>query len=612
MLVLHHGNRLEALADGLVDLLRHPAAPPLVPEVVVVQNAGMARWVAMRLARALGVAANVRFPLPAAYVWDVFRRLLADVPPAAALEPARATWHLMALLATLEDAPRFAPLRRWLDGADERGRWELARRIADLFDQYLVHRPDWIRAWECGDDEGWQAELWRRLVARADPRHRVRLADEFARTLDAAAVARAGLPPRLALFGIPTLAPLHLDVFAALADHLDVHVFLLNPCREYWGDIVAERDLVRRAGAREPAALHLEVGNSLLASLGRQGRDFLDLVLARLERPAGREAERFVAPAGDGMLPAIQADLLALRERGTAAHPATPAAADDRSIQAHACHGPMREVEVLHDQLLALFEAHPDLRPADVVVMTPDVETYAPCVEAVFATAPPDRYIPFAIADRSVRAESPLVEVFFELLALPGGRYEATRLLAVLEHAAVRRRFELGEADLPAVRAWLRTSGIRWGIDAASRARLGLPAVAEHTWRFGLDRLLLGYALAGEDERLFAGLLPCEGVEGTEARALGRLARFAEAAFTLDRDLAAPRPVAAWADTLVALLDAFVAPGDDAEEAAAQAIRSALDAMRADAADAGFTAPVALDVVVAHLREALDAPRPSG
>src|SRR5262249_49835157 len=153
-----------------------------------------------------------------------------------------------------------------------------------------------------------------------------------------------------------------------------------------------------------------------------------------------------------------QTDLLRLRPRDTAAG----SALDDRSVQVHACHSPMREVEVLHDQLTALFAAHPDLRPADVVVMTPAIATYAPCVDAVFGAAPRARAIPFTIVDRSARAEHPLVDAFLALLDLPGSRYEAPRLLALLDVEAVRRRFDVSPADLAALRTWVRASGVRW------------------------------------------------------------------------------------------------------------------------------------------------------
>lgn len=672
MLTVHQSNRLEILAGRLAAILGDSPGAPLTPEIVVVQNAGMKRWLSMRIARQLGICAGVAFPLPAELVWQAFRALLDGVPESSPLEPEVATWALMGSLARLEADERFAPVRAYLTSAgaaaDDTRRYELARRVADTFAQYLFFRHDWIRAWERGElatgepgaapgaapDEAWQAELWRRLVAaRGGAAHFARLEEELRRRLGQLApgeqagsgdAARgADLPRRVSLFGLPALPPAILDVFLALGRHLDIHLFLLNPSRAYWFDARSHRDQereARRVRQLDPSLLHREVGNSLLASLGRQSRDFIASVLA-FDDEHVRHVERFEDPleAGAGaagsqlagarssaaqpplLLHQIQADILDLRERGAVAAGAKPdpdrfpaiasISLDDRSVQVHACHGPMREVEVLHDQLLALFEANPDLGPCDIVVMTPDIDTYAPCIEAVFATAHPNRYIPFSIADRSIAAESPIVAAFLSLLELPGSRYDANRILDLLELPAVQRRFGLDAEQVELVQRWVRETGIRWAIDGASKASLGLPPTPEHTWRFGLDRLLLGYAFPGCGETLFAGILPDDEVEGAEALALGRLALFTEELFSLDTALATPRSVAAWTADLAALLD-LIFLADDEEEVSVQAMRGALGETRQAAESAGFADPVSLEVVRLDLRRKLESPAREG
>ena len=418
----------------------------------------MARWLSLRLARALGVAANIRFPLPGGFLWDTFRSVLPHVPESDPLERRVTVWHLRAILDGLDDAPRFEPLRAYLRAADECGSYELAARIADLFDQYLVYRPQWIARWEAGADEGWQAALWRALVARTAEPHRARVQDAALSAL-AKPPAAGTLPRRVAVFGIPTLAPAYLHGFRRLAEHVDVHLFLLAPCREYWGDVARPRRT--RAGGVEGGAPETP-GAALLASLGKQGRDFLDLVIdcdPHVDEPAFRE------PGDDSLLHALQTDMLTLR----AGDGRIAIAPDDRSIQVHVCHGPMREVEVLYDQLLWLFEQHPDLTPADVVVMTPDIDAYAPAIEAVFGGAAGPRRIPFTIADRSLRADSPLVEAFLGLLDLPDSRYDADRLLTLLEAPAVHRRFGIASGDMDLVQRLVTESAVRWGVDAASR-----------------------------------------------------------------------------------------------------------------------------------------------
>ncbi len=593
MFAVVHGNRLEVLADRLIALLVERPPPPMTPDIVVVQSRGMARFLSLRLAEAAGIAANVRFPLPGAFLWETFRTLVPGAPAASALDPGVAAWHLRAVLDGLDAAPQFAPLHDYLRDADERGRHELAARIADVFDQYLVYRPQWVARWEAGEGDDWQPALWRRLVARLSDPHR---GQGPAAALDAlASGARpAGLPGRLAVFGIPTMPPAYLAAFRQLAEHVDVHLFRLSPSTHRW-------DPPRTPPPPGPPP---EPGHPLLASLGKQGLDFLDLVL---DLAPHREEDAYVEPGDDSLLHALQTDLLTLRERAGR----MTVAAGDRSLQLHVCHGPMREIEVLHDQLHWLFEQHRDLTPADVVVMTPDIETYAPCIEAVFGGAQGAWRIPFTVADRSPRAEHPVVEAFLGLLELPGSRFEADRLMALLDVPAVHRRFGLAAGDLDLVQRLVRESAVRWGVDAAMRARLGLPDVAEHSWGYGLDRLLLGFALPGGDRRLLDGVLPCDAVEGSDAQVLGRLATFVRAAASLDESLAAARPMRTWASVLLGLLERFV-DADDADAGAVAAVVAAVQALEDDGRRAAYDAPVSIELLRVLLGRALAQPSPRG
>ena len=600
MLTIHHSNRLEALVDALASVTREPLESPFSTEIVVVQSRGVARWLALRLADASGVCANVRFPFPTAYAWELYRAVCGDIPEQSAFAPEVLAWRILGVLPELESTPAFAPVRDYVRG-DALRRSGLATRLAALYDEYLVYRPDWIAAWEKGDAPHWQGRLWQRLALDAATPHRAALHAQLLRTLDKGDA--AALPQRVSVFGAPALPPALLQLFGALGRKIEVHLFVQNPCREFWGDIRDPAAIARSALARSPEARYLESGNRLLASLGKQGRDFFDL-LAGIDAEGIEQTDAFVEPRGSSLLASIQAQILELRER-TAEAPRIVVAKDDRSLQVHSCHSAMREVEVLHDQLLALFAAHPDVEPSDVVVMTPDIETYAPYVEAVFGTATPR--IPFSVADRSAERSSTLAATLMALLALPGSRFEAHRVLGLLDEAAVRRRFRLSEADLETVRRWVGEAQIRWGIDGAQRAVFGVPPTHEHTWRFGIERLLLGYALPAQGERLFAGVLPYDEIEGSLGEVLGRFASFAEAAIALDAELRDPRPVARWCDALHRILaDFFDASEERAEEL--EAVRSAVAAIESESRAAGFRDAVPLAVVLETLRDRLESP----
>ncbi|MGE3542117.1 MAG: exodeoxyribonuclease V subunit gamma [Candidatus Tectimicrobiota bacterium] len=600
MLHVHYSNRLEILADQLAERLRQPCGSPLLPDIIIVQSTGMARWLSLHLAQRLGICAQIHFPFPAAFVWDLYRRLLRSVPEMSPFAPDVLTWRIMALLACLDDAPCWAPLQAYCAEGDDATRFALAAKIAEVFDHYLVYRPDWIRQWEHGAEDHWQAALWRRLVTDQAP-HRVQLQAQLLQVIQPERLAHADLPTRLSLIGIPTMPPAYLEVFARLATCLDVQGFFLQPCREPWQDGRAEQENVQRKSRSDTTGLSKVTKNRLLASMGTLGRDFLGLV--QVYQP--QTTAQFLEPGDDTLLHSLQSDILHGRDRGTATWPRTPLSPHDRSIQVHVCHSRMREVEVLYDQLVGLCERLPDLSPADILVMTPDIDAYAPLIEAVFTPHDRNRVLPFSLADRNPRLESPLITGFFALLELASSRYAVNQLCTLLELPAVQYRFGLAAGDLPLVQRWLRETAVRWGIDEEGRAALGLPAIREHTWQAGLDRLLLGYALPGDHRQCFADLLPYEAVEGTEAQILGCLHTFAAATFRLATTLREARPAAAWVSTLTALLDQFFQP-DETEELDIQAIRSALQHLQQTVTQASFEASLSLDVIAACLRRSLD------
>jgi len=606
MLHVHVSNRLERLADELARLAADGRADAFREECIVVESRGMERWISLHLARRIGVWARARFPFPSAFASDLFRR--ADGEPAdAPFDRDALPWSILDLLPGRLDRPAYAPLGRYLaDDPSGLKAWQLARRIADAFDKYGVFRPDLLAEWEAGrGGDDWQPDLWRALVDRHGRRHRAALRERLLREPGALDRALRDGPDRVFVFGLSTIAPFHLELLRGLASRLDVHVFAMNPCREYWGDIRSRREaasLARRSGrpARDAPALHLAEGNPLLASMGRLSRDFHD-ALAEIAGEGGAAEDLFEEPGDGTALRRVQSDILHLRAAGEDGVPPVETRDDDTSISVHSCHGRWREVEVLHDRLLDRFERTPGLEPRDVVVMAPDIGAYAPAIQAVFDSASPR--IPYAVADRPARWGNPAGDALAQWFALVGGRFGAGEVLDLLANPCVRRRWGLSEDEVDDARRRVAACRVTWGIDARHRAQWGVPPDGTRTWREALDRMLLGQALPADGRRLYEGRLPYDDVEGASADALGRLAAFVEALAASIGEAARPRPPAEWAAWLSAWFERLVETDDDTERGAA----AARDALRSlGAKGASCARPVPMAAVRAHVAAALD------
>jgi exodeoxyribonuclease V gamma subunit len=603
---LYRSNRSERLADKLAEVLRQPPANPLAPELIVVQSRGMERWLAMELSQRLGVFANAQFPFPRHLLERISHLVLGEPPEAASAFGERALmWAVAALLPERLSEPAFAPIARYLEqDADGRLRIQLAQRIARVLDDYTVYRPELLLAWERGEERGWEASLWRALVSRHGRGHQAARAERLIEALRGGErLEHAGLPQRLCVFGISSLPPLYLSMLSALGERVETHLFVLGPSREYFADIRAHR---QQRDDAEPAA----EGHPLLASLGRLGREFQDVLEERTQCVESDE-ELYVEPGQDSLLHTLQSDILGLRNRGAKGGdvPRLALAPNDTSVLVQICHGPMREVEVLHDQLVALLE-DPQLEPHEIVVMTPDIEAYAPVIEAVFGQRSGRPRLPYSIADKKTRTSCESVAALYALLETVQGRMTASGLLDLLTHDCIRRKLAIAHDELDTLRGWVEQSGIRWGVDAAHRAEVEQPALEDNTWRFGLDRMLLGYAMQGRGRRLYAGILPFDEIEGGAGELLGKLAELCERVFRHKELLAAPRPLRAWHDALLALLEELVdaSPATTHEH---QLIRATLTSLVACAEASNFADPLDLRTVQTQLEHLLDERLPS-
>ncbi|MBL9173333.1 MAG: exodeoxyribonuclease V subunit gamma, partial [Verrucomicrobiales bacterium] len=606
-------NRLELLGGRLADTLGRPRRDPFGEEIVVVQSRGMARWVQLELARRTGVCARTRFPFPKLFLQEVRDRVIPAAAGEKRFEPDAMTWRVWAELEAHREDPVFAEASRYA-GDDPRRRFQLATRVAGLLDQYAVYRPDFLAAWETGTGGDWQAALWRAMRPGPDAWPESRWLQEVVSGLERGPV--VGLPERVSLFGIAGLPPAYMRVLAALASQVEVTLYSLQPTPEFWAYLVSRREEARhlqRVGGNgsDASGLHLERGPRLLMSLGRLGRGFLGQLA---EHGAGGGDDPFEDPGEDSLLHVLQSDLLLLRNRtdDDASPDRIPMRSEDPSLRVHVCHSPRRELEVLQDQLLDAFESDPALEPRDVLVLTPDIEGYAPLIHAVFGAPEDERCrIPYSIADRVPLAESSLAEAFLRILSLPGRRCGRSEIEPLLEVPALRRRFGIPADGVQRIRAWLETLGTSWGLDTEHRGSLGLPPFPQGTWRQGADRLLLGAAMASGDGESIGGLGPADGIEGEGAILAGSFAALVSALSELQSLRTRLLPLAGWMSELGRCFGTFLLPEAD-EEFDARLVRGALDRFGSSARVSGFDGAIPLEAVRGQLEQWLSEERSAG
>ena len=610
---LYHSNALDLLAELLADTLRQPATSTdslLTPDTILIPQVAMRRWLQATLAQKFGVAANLHFLTPGEFVAQA---LAANVGPSHDdLDMDTLHWRVYAALgdAALLAQPALAAIARHLAAGDAVRRWALAGELANSFNKYAAWRRDWLLHWEEGaESNDAQAILWRAVAMGRQ--HRARRIGDYLGTFANTNALPCGLPTRLFAFATLNVSPDVLRVMATQAKVGTLHFYLPTPSREYWGDL---RSLGARLHAGEDPFADADE-NPLLRDCGAAGKDFMALLGSYEAVHPSAEVTAYADP--DPHDPAKPTTLLRQMQSDVYHRRAVVPERQrqrvdyaDPSLQFHACHTRLREVQVLHDQLRALLDDtrfEPPLQPRDIAVLAPDIDAYAPYLDAVFNGDAQGGRSPSAMADTSPLQSEPLVAVFLRLLALPSARFGLEETLDLLASPPLAAAAGLQPTDFEHLHTWLHAAGARWGWDAAQRARSGAPEEASFTWQFALDRLLLG--LASGSEALIAGVAPWPQWEGSAVTTLDRLLRQLQILAHYEQALRTPATPEQWRERLLGLLQALLpqAPAERRDLRALDRLRNAITDFAQHAARAEVELLVPIAVVQAYFTQVLSA-----
>jgi exodeoxyribonuclease V gamma subunit len=586
---LIRSNRTETLADALASKVREEPLPPFETETIVVQSTGIAHWLSLQLAKRLSIWANPAFPFPRTAIEQVLAALDEEADDKAkAYDRDCLRWTIAQML---DESPP-AELEGYLGSPVDTDRaLRLALSVAGSFDDYTVYRPHLLAAWQKGTSDHWQAVLWRR-VAEALGAYDLssRMDRASARLGSDQAVTRVPFR-RLHLFSLETLPPSFIRFFGQLSRRIPTTLYVLEPCSEYRGD----------AGTRAAAQLMLQLGNGaadghpLLAGAGQLSGDFQRLLLDASEAvPFELELEAFVAPGRSTLLSAVQSDILELAAPPPASERPIVSGEDD-SIALHQCPDPLREVQVLSDQIRGALEDDSTLRPEDIVVMAPDLETYAPLFRAVFGQEC-ERPIPFDVHDRRSREDAPFYEDFLMVLELLDSRFSVLDLVRLMDAKSLRTEFRFSSDERARLADLTAAAGVRWGIDGGHREEEGFPREDLHTWREGLERLFLGFASEPDASSVFSGVLPRGAPTLDDISLVARLSGLLEVLFSFHGRTRGRLSLERWAEQLDELCERLLSD-DDESGRALYLLRGSISDLRNTVATTGFQASLSLAAV---------------
>ncbi|WMY94788.1 MAG: exodeoxyribonuclease V subunit gamma [Arsenophonus sp.] len=597
MLHIYHSNKLKIHVDIITNLIqKKPLTNPFEKEIIVVQNLNISNWLEIELVKKLDVVANISFLLPSTFFYKIFSRILLNIAEESIFNKRTMIWKVMQILPSLIYKPMFKLLKDYLEEDLNKCKlYQLSCQITEIFHQYLIYRPEWLEKWYNGklveglsDHQEWQKKLWVELIQYSKkvsyPKfYQENFYHQFINCLYLKMFSDVKFPKRVFFFGISILPPIYIKILHALGEHMNVYLININPCRYYYGNNNCYSYIKKYKSARDKSQNYFykykisdflnndlpnvlydkkSIVNPLLVSWGKLSRDYF-YYLSELDKV--HQVNAFVDISGNSLLHQIQRDILNFKNYSQLG--LTPETFNnsllkrrlnkkDASITFHACHSIKREVEILQDYLLSLFEKDQKLKPKDIIVMVTNIDDYEPYINAVFTYVSQERRLPVSVSGKKLRGIDPIFKVFLFFLDLPKIRFTTKEVIHLLEIPAVARRFAIDEEELDCLRQWVVESGICWGINDENVKMLKLPITGKNTWDFGLNRMLLGYAM-DSDFGIWEDILPYNECQGLAAESVGKLAKFIDLLWKWRNILNKERKLSAWLPLCKYLLDSF-------------------------------------------------------
>jgi exodeoxyribonuclease V gamma subunit len=596
----------DKLLPLLAERLSKPLGDPFSPDIVVVPGIGIADWIQEQLSLkfgARGIVANTKFWLPNEFNAIVSASADHGVkkPDATSLQ-----WVIFEHLSNkaaegIEPAPGFMLAKRKLS---------FAKRVAELFDTYSVHRPEMILDWNAGKDtdgatplsdhQKWQPNLWRELQSLIS-------ASESPSKSKATSLIEADWQRgRVTFFGLESFSRAKVQLLKDVRDHRDLQILHLSPIDGVIPNFLTEDFIV--GDRRRGQDLTTRVSNPLLRSWSRTA-----LECAALLSTVANTAKSIPTVHPETVLGALQKSLAQDTILVSEEKSEDLLKQSDGSVQVHLCHGATRQVEVLRDALLHIMKADPSIRPRDILVLCTDVEKYSSLIEPVMGAGLGSdlKKLPVSIVDRSNATATPVAVAIDTVLALAVGRCSVMEVLEAISLEPIRLKFGFDEDELQAISGWVNQLNVKWGIDSQHRTAWKYSSEFEDgTWQLAIDRLTAGMMIQSESiEEHFPSVAAFDDLSGSNIETVGKLFAFHHALKVVQQFAKTAHVASEWAASLGNVIDTFIAVPHDEKKHVIDAYRTV--SQLSSAAAVAPTAQFSLPEFRQHVADSLPAVRGS-
>ena len=515
MLTIYRSNKAEWLAEILGQELR--LNPPEITEEVniIVSTWPSSRWLSERLSIINNINALVKYPFPGTYLKRLVKRIIGiDPDEKDPWEKNQLVWNILELLPELMKEEEAQVIRSWLEISDKKDTqinlnlWDLANNIAETFDDYILYRPEIIKQWlskktkkksrEISVNKNilWQEILFNLLYKKINKDPFCIQVEKAIKRLKKDDISKLDYPKNLYVYGLSSLAPLQIDLIQAFSKVINIKIYIISPCNDLWQRCEARRLQFRNTWNTPPDRQWLLESPRLEAFLGRMGAEYQQLLEGSGEYQLGdRNEEDIFSLTADiatnkgnkpNLLEQLQQELLSTKSENILTKEKS-----DKSLLFLKSPGKYRQVELIRDHILQLFSDDIEIQPRDILIMTPQVDSYAPIITSVFNNIDKNTtQLPWVITDKSQEDKVGLIHFVLNLFEISVSRLTASIFENLLINPALRTQQNISIDEVSDIIKSLQSAGFTWGLDSSERY-----GEETHSLCWCLERFLLGLVL---------------------------------------------------------------------------------------------------------------------
>ena len=537
MLTIYRSNKAEWLAEILGQELR--LNPPEITEEVniIVSTWPSSRWLSEKLSIINNINALVKYPFPGTYLKRLVKRIIGiDPDEKDPWEKNQLVWNILELLPELMKEEEAQVIRSWLEISDKKDTqinlnlWDLANNIAETFDDYILYRPEIIKQWlskktkkksrEISVNKNilWQEILFNLLYKKINKDPFCIQVEKAIKRLKKDDISKLDYPKNLYVYGLSSLAPLQIDLIQAFSKVINIKIYLISPCNDLWQRCEARRLQFRNTWNTPPDRQWLLESPRLEAFLGRMGAEYQQLLEGSGEYQLGdRNEEDIFSLTADiatnkgnkpNLLEQLQQELLSTKSESILTKEKS-----DKSLLFLKSPGKYRQVELIRDHILQLFSDDREIQPRDILIMTPQVDSYAPIITSVFNNIDKNTtQLPWVITDKSQEDKVGLIHFVLNLLEISASRLTASIFENLLINPALRTQQNISIDEVSDIIKSLQSAGFTWGLDSSERF-----GEETHSLCWCLERFLLGLVLPDNPINGISNISPySENISSTE------------------------------------------------------------------------------------------------